>query len=152
MILSKFSVIGSAVTSVCMALYSAATYTYYATMPAPIEGFATVSEELMPGETKVIYWQIWKRVNCPGTAVRVWRGENGFEQRGAIRPTTLPVTEGFQPFAVETTIPLHAPPGYLRLNVEGWYDCPGSKKLGFDLGPVIITVKDPNGIKAGPEG
>lgn len=152
MILSKTFSVSAAVISSIMAFYSAATYTLYATMPAPIEGFATVSEEVMPGDTKVIDWQIRKRVNCPGTAVRVWRGENGFEQRGAIRPTTLPVTEGFQPFAVETTIPLHAPPGYLRLNVEGWYDCPGSKKLLFDLGPVIIKVADPNGVKSTPEG
>lgn len=108
--------------------------------PAPIEAFAAFSDPVNAGQLVSIEWQILKRVDCIGSSQRVWTGENGYSKREPIAPTTLPVTDDWQSFEIETRIPENAPEGWLRLSVEGVYDCP-ERRYPFSLGPVVFQVR-----------
>lgn len=108
--------------------------------PAPIEGRATSPGVVVAGDTAVIDWEIVKRTDCKGQNARVWVGANGFHLAEAFRPTGLPTSDDWRKYRIETEIPDLAPPGELMLSIEGFYQCQGSERQTFTLGPVLMEV------------
>ena len=136
---STHAVVLSVIASAGLALNSTFDLTRAILTPPPIEAFAAYSDPVKAGSEIVLDWQVIKRVDCIGSSQRVWNGEDGYSKREPISPTTLPVTDTWQNFHVRTQIPDTAPVGYLRLTVEGIYDCP-EKRYSFILGPVVFRV------------
>lgn len=112
-----------------------------AKLPPAVEGSGYFSGTAMPGESIPVLWQIVKRTECPGLNSRSWDGEDGFHITETLKPTSLPTTDGFVEYLIETKVPDLAPPGELRLTIKGWYECPGADKEPFTLGPVLIMVE-----------
>lgn len=108
--------------------------------PAPIEGRAISPGDVVAGATAIVDWQIVKRTDCKGQGARVWVGESGFHLAEAYRPTGLPTSNDWRTYHIETEIPDLAPPGALTLSIEGFYQCPGSNRQNFTLGPVLMEV------------
>lgn len=111
--------------------------------PPAIEGRGYYEEIVNPGETVLVTWELVKRTGCPGENHRVWVGENGFTMTESVGPTTLPMTEDFVTYSIPTQIPDQAPEGLLELTVVGYYQCIGSPRSNFELGPVEFTVEEP---------
>jgi hypothetical protein len=108
--------------------------------PAPIEGRAIAPQTVIAGALTIIDWRIVKRTDCKGQNARVWVGESGFHLAEAYRPTGLPTSNDWKTYHIETEIPDLAPPGKLTLSIEGFYQCPGSQRQDFTLGPVHMEV------------
>lgn len=108
------------------------------TTPAIVEGAGVVDGPVYAGENTLVTWLITKRVDCPGLTSRVWHGENGFQLTEQAQVTTLDVSEAKE-YRIQTRVPDLAPPGDLRLDVEGFLDC-GDGKMGFSIGPVFMEV------------
>lgn len=109
------------------------------TTPPLIEGAGVVSGPVMAGERTLVTWTITKRTDCPGLTSRVWHGEGGFQLTEQTQVTALDMSDIPREYAIQTYIPELAPPGELRLNVRGFFDC-GGEKEPFSIGPVIIEV------------
>ena len=109
------------------------------TTPPMIEGVGIVDGPVRAGEKHLVTWSIIKRTDCPGLTSRVWRGEGGFQLTEQAQVTALDVSEQPREYRIETYIPELAPPGELRLDIEGYFDC-GEGKRGFSIGPVVMQV------------
>lgn len=110
--------------------------------PPPIEGIGTAPEYVQAGTSVLVRWEIIKRTDCPGKNARVWQGADGFIYRQALGQTRLPQTDDWRVYTIQTDIPDDAPPGELRLTIEGHYTCPGTQPEPFTLGPVTMTVTE----------
>lgn len=110
-------------------------------LPDPISGTGSVSGPVTAGEIAIVDWVISKSTDCPGVSSRVWFGEDGFQLTEPLQMTALPVGENMQ-YAIQTDVPLMAPPGLLELHIIGKFECPGQAARAFDLGPVFMTVED----------
>lgn len=142
MIFSTYNAIVSAsVASIAIAAKSAVVFAFVASQPPAIEAFASHREDVSAGDVVPIEWNIRKRVDCIGVSMRVWRGEDGFKLREPTRPVTISANKEFSQYLVMTDIPDQAPSGWLRLEIEGVYDCP-TRRIPFTLGPVVFKVSD----------
>lgn len=142
MIFSTYNAIVSAsIASVVVGVKSFAVFVYSASQQPPIEGFAKYNDDVHAGEVIVLDWQITKRVDCVGSSMRVWDGERGYSLREPIRVTTIPKSSDFSSYPVLTLIPETAPNGWLRMRIDGVYDCP-ERRMPFSIGPVIFKVSD----------
>lgn len=112
------------------------------TMPPIVEGSAVMPDYVEAGGTYIVLWDIVKRTACNGENSRVWSGADGFHLVEPKRPTGLPTSHEVQSYRVETMIPEYAGIGELSLRISGWYQCPGSDREYFTLGPVTTTVVD----------
>lgn len=108
--------------------------------PPVIEGRGWHDDPVTPGETALVTWQIAKRTGCPGENWRVWFGADGFAMTEAVVPTTLPMTDDLRTYQIPTLIPAQAPEGQLTLEVHGYYQCIGSPRVNWELGPVEFIV------------
>ena len=133
-------IIAAFVAQTAMTSYQAATYVLAANTPPPIEGIGTGPELVAAGDTVLIDWRVIKRTDCPGENSRVWTGAKGFSLHEPLGVTSLPATNKPEFYKVQTKIPEAAPPGVLRLSVQGFYKCPGSEAVDFYLGPVTMEV------------
>ena len=114
------------------------TYTKVTTPPL-IEGAGVVAEPVRAGEKTLVTWAITKRTDCPGLTSRVWHGERGFQLTEMAQVTALDMSEAPREYVIQTYIPELAPPGELRLDIEGFFDC-GDGKEPFSVGPVVMQV------------
>lgn len=114
------------------------TYTELTTPPL-IEGTGVVVDPVRAGEKTLVTWAIVKRTECPGLTSRVWHGEGGFQLAEMAQVTALEMSDVPREYEIETYIPELAPPGELRLDIDGFFDC-GKGKEPFTIGPVIMEV------------
>lgn len=110
------------------------------TFPPPIEGAGQVEGPVVAGDVAMVSWTITKRTECPGENWRVWSGEAGFSMSEPAGPTTLPTSIEPRTYRIPTQIPDQAPPGDLQLRIVGHYQCIGSPRVNWELGPVEFTV------------
>ena len=134
------STIGAAALSWAMVFVTGSEVWLSRNTPAPIEGRAASPGRVVAGVVAIVDWEIVKRTDCKGQNARVWVGENGFHLAEAYRPTGLPTSNDWRVYHIETEIPHLAPPGELLLSIEGYYQCPGSQRQDFTLGPVKMEV------------
>lgn len=134
------SSIGAAALSWAIVLVSGSELVIKSSIPAPIEGGGIAPESVKPGHAVIVDWKIIKRTDCKGQNSRVWNGMNGFHMTEGFQPTTLPTSGNWREYHVETLIPQLAPSGNLSLSIVGFYQCPGSAKQEFELGPVVMKV------------
>jgi hypothetical protein len=133
-------IIAAFVAQTAMTSYQAATYVLASATPPPIEGVGFGPDTVTAGEVVLVRWQITKRTDCPGENARVWAGAHDFSLHEPLGPTTLPATGKLEVYPVQTKIPQSAPAGTLRLSVRGFYQCPGTERIEFSLGPVTMEV------------
>lgn len=110
-------------------------------LPPMIEGYGDVTGEAVPGREVLVNWVITKRTECPGVTSRAWFGEGGFQLTEPLQATALPVGENMA-YSIPTRVPGLAPAGDLELHIVGAFNCPGETPSRFDLGPVMMVVKD----------
>lgn len=109
--------------------------------PDPITGSGVAPEVVAAGETVQVEWSLVKKIDCPGSSSRVWRGGRNFLVIESSRPTTIPQSDKVQDYSIATQIPDNAPVGPLELTIQGNYDCGdilGTRE--FILGPVLMEV------------
>lgn len=110
--------------------------------PPAIEGSGAYDAPVTAGDTVLVQWTVTKRTACPGENHRVWFGENGFTMTEPVGPTTLPMTRDPTTYNIPTLIPEQAPQGDLELTIEGYFQCVGSPRVNWELGPVVFTVEN----------
>lgn len=108
-------------------------------LPDPITGFASYSEPVRAGEIVLVDWEIEKRTDCPGETSRIWQGQQNFHLTEPQQITSLP--KGKISPSIQTKIPELAPSGELLLFIGGYYQCTGSARVSFRLGPVEFKVE-----------
>ena len=104
------------------------------------DGAGAVEGPVGAGDSVLVTWTISKRTSCPGENWRVWSGEHGFAMSEPAGPTTLPTSIEPRTYRIPTQIPDQAPPGDLRLRIVGFYQCIGSPRVNWELGPVEFIV------------
>lgn len=141
MIVGNYSYVAGAVLSLAVAFQSGKEAVVAHRYVPSIEGTAVYAETVTAGGEIILPWSIRKTTDCPGTFTQTWSGSDGFWLVEASRPATLPMSEGFMNYEVQTHIPNLAPSGALEFNIHGFYDC-GEGKNPFRLGPVALVVGD----------
>lgn len=111
------------------------------TQPDPIKVEWVVPDFVVPGTEAVIKYNILKTTTCPGSAGRVWQGNNGFYTTEMVRPSGIPANPNWTWYAVPTLIPNLAPEGAIKLTIKGEYRCEGEEPIPFSIGPVEMVVK-----------